>query len=68
VETEERIVRIRKRPGLFGDQGENRMAQTGKKPEKNRIREEDWNKYVDAVRRESARRREGKHPEEQKEV
>ena len=31
--------------------GENRMAQTGKKPGKNRISEEDWKKYVDAVRR-----------------
>ena len=27
------------------------MAQTGKKPERNRISEEDWKKYVDAVRR-----------------
>lgn len=31
--------------------GENRMAQTGKKLERNRISEEDWKKYVDAVRR-----------------
>lgn len=42
------------------------MAQTIKKPRKIRISEEDWNRYVDEIRREDVRRREGIHPEEQR--
>jgi hypothetical protein len=44
------------------------MAQTGKKPERKRISEEDWKKYVDAVRRDSSRRHPRKHPDRQQET
>jgi len=45
--------------------GEYRMAQTEKKPGENRISEDDWNSYVDAVRRETARRQPSKHLKQQ---
>ena len=45
-----------------------RIQQTGKKPGKNRISEDDWNSYVDAVRRETARRQPAKHLKQQKET
>ena len=43
------------------------MALLKGKPGKTKISEEDWTRYVDAVRREAVRRRGGKHPEEQEE-
>jgi hypothetical protein len=43
------------------------MAHTEKKPGRNRISEEDWKKYVDAVRRDS-RRYPLKHPDRQQET
>jgi hypothetical protein len=43
------------------------MAQTGKKPERSRISEDDWNRYIDAVRRETARRHPSKHLNRQEE-
>jgi methylase of polypeptide subunit release factors len=66
VETDERIGRIITRAVAI--KGENRMVQTGKKPERNRISEEDWKKYVDAVRRDSSRRHPLKHLDRQQET
>jgi hypothetical protein len=37
---------------------------TMKKPGKTLISEEDWNKYVNAVRRKTARSQDKKHPKE----
>ena len=48
--------------------GEYRMAQTGKKTGKSRISEDDWNRYVDAVRRQTARKQPLKHLDQQKEL
>jgi hypothetical protein len=48
--------------------GEYRMAQTGKKTGKSRISEDDWNRYVDAVRRQAARKQPLKHLDLQKEL
>jgi hypothetical protein len=48
--------------------GKDWMAQTEKKPGKNRISEDDWNRYVDAVRRETARRHPSKHLKQQMEI
>jgi hypothetical protein len=44
------------------------MAQTGKKPGKNRISEDDWNRYVDAVLRDASRRQSSKGLDLQKET
>ena len=44
------------------------MAQTGKKTGKSRISEDDWNRYVDAVRRQTARKQPLKHLDQQKEL
>jgi hypothetical protein len=48
--------------------GEYRMAQKAKNPGKYRISEDDWNSYVDAIRRETARRHPSKHLEQQKDT
>ena len=48
--------------------GEYRMAQTGKKTGKSRISEDDWNRYVDAVRRQASRKQPLKHLDPQKEL
>jgi hypothetical protein len=53
---------------IKGEYLEHLMAQTGKKPGKNRISEDDWNSYVDAVRRETARRQPSKHIKRHKET
>jgi hypothetical protein len=48
--------------------GEYRMAQTGKKTGKSRISEDDWNRYVDAVRRQTAQKQPLKHMDRQEET
>ena len=48
--------------------GEYLMAQTAKNPGKYRISEDDWNRYVDAIRRETARRLPSKHLEQHKDT
>jgi hypothetical protein len=48
--------------------GEYRMAQTGKKTGKSRISEDDWNRYVDAVRRQTSQRHPQKHLDRQEET
>jgi hypothetical protein len=43
--------------------GEETVAQTIKKrPGNSKITEEDWNRYVDAIRRKTARNQDKKHP------
>jgi hypothetical protein len=44
------------------------MAQTGKKSGKNRISDNDWKRYVDAVRRDTSRRNPSKQLDLQKET
>jgi len=44
------------------------MEQAGGKPEKGRISDDDWNRYVDAVRRDSLRKHPLKHLERQQDT
>jgi hypothetical protein len=44
------------------------VAQSTKKPRKTHISDEDWNRYVEALRREGVRRREEEHPEKHSEA
>jgi len=44
------------------------VAKAGKNPAPIRIREEDWNRYVDAVRREAGRGRDAKRRKKQDEA
>ena len=53
MEKGERIGRTIENDSGVAIKGEHRMAQTVKKPGKTRISEDDWNRYVDAVRQAS---------------
>jgi hypothetical protein len=44
------------------------MAHTAQNPGKYRISEDDWNRYVDAVRRQTAQKQPLKHLDPQKEL